>query len=127
MTQQLEFDIETPEIKTERQSGTKWSEGIIWYDGGYAWSITETGKLVCLGNERTVRMAIINPQLKSHVPEIDQIIKLERELLREVKDNDGTIKLQSTRKFRASKTRDKRNRPAKNIKRGANNLKRLTV
>ena len=63
----------------------------IRFDNGWAWGNTKTGKLVCLGREQDVKQAIQNLKLKSHIPDIDQIIELERTLLKEEVENYGTI------------------------------------
>ena len=103
MTQQALLDI--PVIFKFPQS----YDGItIRFNNSFAWGNNITGDLVCLGRESDVRMAIVNPKLKSHIPDVDQLIELERQQLAEESENDGISKFRNSRmegsgRFRASR------------------------
>lgn len=96
---------------------------IIQYIEGYAWGIAIDGRTVCLGETEAIKAAIANPKLKSGYPDIDQIISLERDILKEI--DNGKPNIQRPGAFRSRSAREIKHRTA-NI-RQAKTRKRLTL
>lgn len=86
---------------------------IIDYDNGYAWGNTASGRLVCLGSTENVKNAIRHSNMKCDDIEINQIIQLERELIKREVENEPELQRPGT--FRS--------RTAGKIKRGTSHVK----
>jgi hypothetical protein len=95
-----------------------WSEGgQVFFTGGRAWSVNSQLQTVCIGIEDDIRTALDNPNFEGPNPEINKIIRLDRQLARE--SNDNGRRFERTTKLRASKlkrTDNKRIRPVRNVR-----------
>jgi len=88
-------------------------EGVIQSIDGQVWGISQDGSTICLGRDNEVREAIANPKLTSGCPSIDQIIELERELMRKDGEQNGRKpELQKPGAFRSRITRMAKRRTA---------------
>lgn len=63
-------------------------EGIIQYIDGWCYGISAKGKLVCLGSEVAIKEMLASPTKRSINPLVNDIIDLERELIKE-NETDG--------------------------------------
>jgi hypothetical protein len=108
MTQQMIFD----NMAVTFPAGY---DGIVirFDEHGYTWGNSTTGELVCLGLKNRVLQAIHNPKLKTHNPDIDQLVELERKLIREEQENNGKQpNIQKPGAFRSRITREVKHRAA---------------
>jgi len=103
-------------LKSEGKPNHSWGE-IIQYLGSMAYGIASNGQTVCLGKEGEVKEALLDSTKRSINPIINEIIDLERELVRQGENKDD--RANTGESFRAIKARHQRSRPAKHSKRRA--------
>lgn len=126
MTNQLTM-LEAPAARPKHQD--TWGE-VIYYLDGWAWGITKRGETKCLGLEASVREAITDPKLLRNDTEVNEIIELERRLIKEKENENGRAadyNVKSSRKQRVIKVHNLGARPAGNTKHFKKDIRRPTA
>lgn len=82
---------------------TKEQDGqVIQYIDGFAWGVGPTGRTVCLGDEAKIKELLTMPkQKRAGNPTIDQIISLERSLVKQKEKEDVKEKTKVLKKRKA--------------------------
>ncbi len=127
LTKCKEEIINKAEESQPKQAQTiRWSVGgMIQYLDGWGWGVDVELNTLCLGGESAVKEAIANPKLKCSDPCINQIIELEREIIRGIENGDTRTKINGT-KLRAPKPErpdSKRIRPLRAVRYQRPNLR----
>ena len=80
------MNLEEPKLaKGHRES---WGE-VLYYLDGLCYGIAPDGQTVCLGKEADIKEMLANPTKCSINPLVNDIIDLERELIKQKENEDG--------------------------------------
>ncbi len=96
-----------------------WGE-VVQYLDGWAWGVDIELNTVCLGKEDAVKAAIANPKLHCSITAIDQVIELEREIIKQESEADG-------RQPKLKRPGDFRSRPIGTVKHREANARRSSA
>ncbi|MFC1958650.1 hypothetical protein ACFLV6_01875 [Chloroflexota bacterium] len=113
MTKQLELK------KVQDKPHQSWGEVIQFLDG-FCFGIAPDGRTICLGKEAEIKEMLADPTKRSINPLANDIIDLERELIKQKESEDG-------RQPNLKKAGAFRSRPAGNFQRRETNARRSSA
>ena len=82
------MNLEEPKPAPAKGHRESWGE-VLYYLDGLCFGIAPDGRTMCLGKEADIKEMLANPTKRSINPLVNDIIDLERELIKQKENEDG--------------------------------------
>jgi hypothetical protein len=96
----------------QKSTKTSWGE-VVYYLDGLCYGIAPDGRTVCLGAEVHIKTMLADPTKRADNPLVNEIIELERELMKRGNTNGKQPQLKRPGAFRSRAAREIKHRTAR--------------